>query len=106
MKSLNIHPRMLSFFWMILTLNMLISIGSQWNKEYESSLSWLLNLTFPLWAAVVGGFPFGLIFYFIPQDENDFTRKMFRSQLFGVMIVSFILFVLNLYQIMLVGSLK
>ena len=104
MKSLNIHPRMVSFFWMILTLNLLISIGSQWSKEFESGLAWFLNLSFPLWAAVIGGFPFGLIFFFVPQDETDFVKKMWRSQVFGIMVMSFILFVLYLYQMILVGS--
>lgn len=92
---------MLSFFWLILTFNMLISIKTQWNTEYESPLFWFLNLTFPIWAAIVGGFPFGLIFFIIPQDETDFVKKMLRSQLFGVMVVTFMYFVFQLYSMML-----
>jgi|GEM_PF-2206763 len=91
---------------MILTLNLLISIGTQWNKDYDSGISWFLNLSFPLWVAVVGGFPFGLIFFFIPQEEQDFTKKMLRSQFFGVMVATFILFVLYLYQMMSMGAIK
>ncbi|MHB1277172.1 MAG: hypothetical protein ACYC1Q_02100 [Bacteroidia bacterium] len=100
MKFLNIHPRLLSFFGLILSLNLLISIRTQYAKKYDTSWEWLLNLTFPLWFAVVCAFPIGIILYFIPQDETDFTRKMLRSQLFGVMVVTFILFVMYLYQIM------
>ncbi|HCS21130.1 MAG TPA: hypothetical protein DIW47_11330 [Bacteroidetes bacterium] len=106
MKLLNIHPRLLSFFGLILTLNLLISIRTQYTKEYASSWEWLLNLTFPLWFAVVAAFPIGIILFFIPQDESDFTRKMLRSQLFGVMVVSFILFVMYLYQIMAAQELR
>jgi hypothetical protein len=100
MKSLNIHPRLLSFFGMVVTLNLIISIRMQYAREYENSWLWFLNLTFPLWFAIVGAFPIGVILYFLPQDETDFTKKMLRSQLFGAMVVSFILFVMYLYQIM------
>jgi len=92
---------MLSFFWLILSFNVLISIKTQWNVEYDSALNWFLNLSFPVWAAIVGGFPFGLIFFIIPQEETDFVRKMLRSQLFGVMVVTFIYFVFQLYNMML-----
>lgn len=106
MKSLNIHPRLLSFFGMILTLNLIISIGTQYSRNYESTWEWLMNLTFPLWFAVVAAFPIGVILYFLPQDEPDFTKKMIRSQIFGAMVVSFILFVMYLYQIMVAQELR
>ncbi len=106
MKFLNIHPRLLSFFGLILSLNLLISIRTQYAKNYDTLWEWLLNITFPLWFAVVCAFPIGLILFFIPQDETDFIKKMIRSQLFGVMVVTFILFVMYLYQIMAAQELR
>lgn len=76
------------------------------NNLNYTGFNWFLNLTFPVWAAVIGGFPVGLIIYFIPQGQMDPLLKMIRSQVFGIMVISFILFVGYFYKILSIGAMK
>src|SRR5690606_9283149 len=99
-KWLNIHPKLLNFFWMIFTFNVIISVATQYNKSFDSGLYWFANLLFPVWISIVGAFPIGLLIAMIPQEEKDLTLRLIRSQVFGVMIVTFILFVFYLYGLM------
>lgn len=98
MNWLNIHPRLLSFWILILTLNLAISIKFQYHVGEAFTFYWLTNLTFPVWGAVLTGFPIGLIIAIIPQDEYILIRKLIRSQVFGIMIATFIFFIFYLYQ--------
>lgn len=106
MRSLDIHPRLIRFFLLILTLNLVISIATQYEKTNVTGMMWFLNLTFPLWASIIGAFPIGVIIFLIPQGKFTAQQRLLRSHIFGMMITSFIIFVMYLYQLMLTQAIQ
>lgn len=84
----------------------MISISTEYSNPDYTGINYFVNLTLPLWLALGGGFFIGFVIFLIPQGEFDTLVKMIRSQVFGVMIMSFILFVLYLYKLMALAAIQ
>lgn len=106
MKKLGIHPRLSGLFYTLFIVNLTISLFTQYNKEISNGFFWFINLFFPVWVTIAAGSLLGYLIMLIPQGEADMSKKLIRSKVYGMMVITFALFVFYLYTLLVAGMVK
>lgn len=91
---------MVRMFIGLFLINLAFSVMMNYNKEYESGFYWFVNLLFPVWISILGGSIIGLFVMMFPNSETNMTKKLVRSKIIGMMIMTAILFIFYFYNLL------